>query len=77
MNDKQDIEFKFGKRGEAGSYNPKTKKIQINLRYVETIHHLIQLIEHEVIHKILDDEKFDDYKEHELIYRLMWADYII
>jgi predicted SprT family Zn-dependent metalloprotease len=73
----QPIEFRFGKRGEAASYNIKTDNIRINLRYIDSIEHLYQLIEHEVIHKVLNDEKFKIEKEHVLIDKTQWAYYLI
>ncbi len=75
--DDQPIEFRFGKRGEAASYNINTDNIRINLRYVDSIEHLYQLIEHEVIHKILNEDDFDIVKEHKLIDKIQWADYLI
>ena len=75
--DDQPIEFRFGKRGEAASYNSTTNNIRINLRYVDSIEHLYSLIEHEVVHKILDEDDFNINDEHKLIYKMQWADYLI
>jgi hypothetical protein len=75
--DAQPIEFRFGKRGEAASYNVKMDNIRINLRYVDSIQHLYALIEHEVVHQILNDEDFDINAEHKLIDRMQWADYLL
>jgi hypothetical protein len=75
--DAQPIEFRFGKRGEAASFNCKTKNIRINLRYVDSIEHLYSLIEHEVVHQILNDDDFDYNAEHVLIDKMQWADYLI
>jgi hypothetical protein len=76
-NDSQPIEYRFGKRGEAASYNIKMNNIRINLRYVDSIQHLYSLIEHEVIHQILNDEDFNINDEHILINKMQWADYLI
>lgn len=75
--DAQPIEFRFGKRGEAASFNCKTKNIRINLRYVDSIEHLYALIEHEVVHQILDEDDFNINEEHKLIDRMSWAEYIL
>jgi|TARA_R110000824_G_scaffold6766_5_gene31209 hypothetical protein len=76
-NDAQPIEFRFGKRGESASFNCKTKNIRVNLRYVDSVEHLYSLIEHEVVHKILDEDDFDITAEHKLIDRMSWAEYIL
>jgi len=74
---KEDIRFKFGKANEAALFNSRSKQIRINLRYVESINHLYELIEHEALHKAFDDLKFSIRKEHRLIDIILWAAYMI
>ena len=54
---KEEVWLKFGKAKEAATFNSKTQQIRINLKYVESINHLYELIEHEGLHKALDDLK--------------------
>ena len=74
---KEEVWLKFGKAKEAASYNSKDKQIRINLKYVESINHLYELIEHEGLHRALDDLKIPIRREHMLIDVILWADYMI
>jgi len=74
---KEEIWLKFGKAKEAATFNSKTKQIRINLKYVESINHLYELIEHEGLHKALDDLQIPIRKEHRLIDVILWAEYMI
>ena len=47
------------------------------LKYIESIDHLIQVIEHEILHKILWDFSIAIKKEHKMINRLQWTEYLI
>ena len=67
--------FKFGRAGEVASYY--RNRIRVNLKYVDTIEHLYEVIEHEYLHKILDDLSISIKKEHNLIKHLNWAYYLI
>ena len=69
--------FKFGKAREVAAYSQKLNQIKINLKYVESIEHLISVIEHEILHKILWDFSIPIRKEHKLIDKIQWADYLI
>jgi len=74
---KEEVWLKFGKAKEAASYNSKNNQIRINLKYVESINHLYELIEHEGLHRALDDLKISIKKEHKLIDVILWASYMI
>ena len=74
---KEEVWLKFGKAKEAATFNSKTQQIRINLKYVESINHLYELIEHEGLHKALDDLEIPIKKEHMLIDVILWADYMI
>jgi len=74
---KEEVWLKFGKAKEAATFNSKTQQIRINLKYVESINHLYELIEHEGLHKALDDLKIPIKKEHKLIDVILWASYMI
>ena len=74
---KEEVLLKFGKAKEAASYNSKNNQIRINLKYVESINHLYELIEHEGLHRALDDLKISIKKEHKLIDVILWASYMI
>ena len=74
---KEEVWLKFGKAKEAATFNSKTQQIRINLKYVESINHLYELIEHEGLHKALDDLEIPIKKEHKLIDVILWASYMI
>ena len=74
---KEEVWLKFGKAKEAATFNSKTQQIRINLKYVESINHLYELIAHEGLHKALDDLKIPIKKEHKLIDVILWASYMI
>ena len=75
----KEIEFrlKFGNAKELAAYSGKLRQVRINLKYIESIDHLIQVIEHEMLHKILWDFSIAIKKEHKMINRLQWTDYLI
>ena len=75
----KEIEFryKFGRAQELAAYSDRLKQVKINLKYIESIEHLIAVIEHEMLHKILWDFSIAIRKEHKMIDRLQWADYLI
>ena len=75
----KEIEFryKFGRANELAAYSDRLKQVKINLKYIESIEHLIAVIEHEMLHKILWDFSIAIRKEHKMIDRLQWADYLI
>ena len=72
-----EFRFKFGRAKELAAYSDRLKQVKINLKYIESIDHLIQVIEHEMLHKILWDFSIPIRKEHKMIDRLQWADYFI
>ena len=75
----KEIEFKyrFGRANELAAYSDRYRQVKINLKYIESIDHLIQVIEHEILHKILWDFSIAIKKEHKMINRLQWTDYLI
>tara|TARA_B100000470_G_C19770438_1_gene382707 strand:- start:1197 stop:1448 length:252 start_codon:yes stop_codon:yes gene_type:complete len=75
----KDIEFrlKFGNAKELAAYSGKLRQVRINLKYIESVEHLIQVIEHEMLHKILWDFSIAIKKEHKLIDTIQWANYLI
>ena len=74
---KEEIKFRFGRAGEVAAYSSRLKQIRINLKYIETIEHLYEVITHEILHKILDEQGFQIRREHKLIEKIQWADYNI
>ena len=72
-----EFRFRFGRAKELAAYSDKLRQVKINLRYIESIEHLIAVIEHEILHKILWDFSIAIRKEHKMIDRLQWADYLI
>ena len=72
-----EFRFRFGRANELAAYSDRLKQVKINLKYIESIDHLIQVIEHEMLHKILWDFSIPIRKEHKMIDRLQWADYFI
>ena len=72
-----EFRFRFGRAKELAAYSDKYRQVKINLRYIESIEHLIAVIEHEILHKILWDFSIPIRKEHKMIDRLQWADYLI
>ena len=75
----KEIEFKyrFGRANELAAYSDKLRQVKINLKYIESIEHLIAVIEHEVLHKILWEFSIAIKKEHKMINRVQWTDYLI
>ena len=75
----KEIEFKyrFGRANELAAYSDRYRQVKINLKYIESIEHLIAVIEHEMLHKILWDFSIAIKKEHKVIDRLQWTDYLI
>ena len=69
--------FRFGRAKELAAYSGRYSQVKINLKYVESIEHLISVIEHEILHKILWDFSIPIRKEHKLIDKIQWADYLI
>ena len=74
---KDEFRFKFGKAKEVAAYSQKLGIIKINLKYVETIEHLYEIIEHEVLHKALWELDIPIRREHKMIDKMLWADYEI
>ena len=72
-----EFRYRFGRAKELAAYSDKYRQVKINLRYIESIEHLIAVIEHEILHKILWDFSIAIRKEHKMIDRLQWADYLI
>ncbi len=72
-----EFKYKFGRANELAAYSDRLKQVKINLKYIESIEHLIAVIEHEMLHKILWDFSIAIRKEHKMIDRLQWADYLI
>ena len=72
-----EFRFRFGRAEELAAYSDKYRQVKINLKYVESIEHLISVIEHEILHKILWDFSIQIRKEHKMIDKLQWADYFI
>ena len=58
-------------------YSDLNEDFKDRLKYVESIEHLISVIEHEILHKILWDFSIPIRKEHKLIDKIQWADYLI
>jgi len=76
MNECETI-YKFGNAREVAAYSHRLNRIRINLKYVESVEHLCEVIEHEVLHKALADLYIPIGKEHKLIHSLQWATYIL
>ena len=72
-----EFRFRFGRANELAAYSDRLRVVKINLKYIESIEHLIAVIEHEILHKILWDFSIPIRKEHKMIDRLQWADYFI
>ena len=72
---RDEFKFRFGKAKEVAAYSQKLNVIKINLRYVESVSHLYEIIEHEVLHKVLWDFLIPIRHEHRLIEKILWADY--
>ena len=79
FNSLKDIEFmyRFGRAKELAAYSDKLRQVKINLKYIESIEHLIAVIEHEILHKILWEFSIPVRKEHKLIDKVQWAVYNI
>jgi len=72
-----EFRFKFGKAKEVAAYSEKLNVIKINLKYVESVVHLYEIIEHEVLHKALWRFGIPIRREHKLIDKILWSDYNI
>ena len=72
-----EFRYRFGRAKELAAYSDKLRQVKINLKYIESIEHLIAVIEHEILHKILWDFSIQIRKEHKMIDKLQWADYFI
>ena len=72
-----EFRFKFGKAKEVAAYSEKLNVIKINLKYVESVVHLYEIIEHEVLHKALWRFSIPIRREHKLIDKILWSDYNI
>jgi len=70
-----EFRFRFGKAKEVAAYSQKLNVIKINLKYVESVSHLYEIIEHEVLHKVLWRLSLPIRREHKLIDRILWANY--
>ena len=62
---------------ERGVYYGETGRVIIYLRNHETMDDLYASIQHEFIHKCIDDfqVKMDEKQEEDLIFQLSWAEY--
>ena len=74
---RDEFRFKFGKAKEVAAYSQKLGIIKINLKYVESVSHLYEIIEHEVLHKALWELDILIRREHRLIDKILWVDYEI
>ena len=74
---RDEFKFRFGKAKEVAAYSQKLNMIKINLKYVESVSHLYEIIEHEVLHKALWNLSIPIRREHKLIEKIQWADYNI
>ena len=72
-----EFRYKFGRSNELAAYSDKYNQVKINLKYIESIDHLIDVIEHEILHKVLWEFSIPIRKEHKIIDRIHWADYLI
>ena len=72
---KEEIKFKFGRANEVASYSSKLNHVRINLKYIDSVEHLYEVIEHEFLHKVLDEFFMSIRMEHKLIKKIQWADY--
>ena len=72
---RDEFKFRFGNAKEVAAYSQKLNMIKINLKYVESVSHLYEIIEHEVLHKALWNFLIPIRREHKLIDRILWADY--
>ena len=72
-----EFRYRFGRANELAAYSDKYRQVKINLKYIESVEHLIQVIEHEILHKILWEFSIPTRKEHKLIDKVQWADYSI
>ena len=71
------VVYRFGRAREVAAYSGKLDQIRINLKYIESVKHLYEVIEHETLHKILWELSFPIRREHRLIKNILWADYEI
>ena len=74
---KDEFRFKFGKAKEVAAYSQQLGVIKINLKYVESVSHLLEIIEHEVLHKALWELDIPIRREHKMIEKMLWANYEI
>ena len=74
---KDEFRFRFGKAKEVAAYSQQLNVIKINLKYVESVSHLYEIIEHEVLHKVLWELDIPIRREHKMIDKMLWADYEI
>ena len=72
---RDEFKFRFGKAKEVAAYSQKLNVIKINLKYVESVSHLYEIIEHEVLHKALWNLSIPIRREHKLIRKIQWANY--
>ena len=72
---RDEFKFRFGKAKEVAAYSQKLNMIKINLKYVESVSHLYEIIEHEVLHKALWNLSIPIRREHKLIDKILWAEY--
>jgi hypothetical protein len=71
----EEFRYKFGRAGEVAAYYK--NRVRVNLKYIDTVEHLYEVIEHEYLHKILDEFLIPIKKEHDLIKCVNWAYYLI
>ena len=74
---KEEFSFKFGNAREVAAYSYKLNQIKINLKYIESVDHLYEVITHEFLHKVLTNFSISTRREHKLIKKIQWADYNI
>jgi len=74
---KEEFKYKFGNAREVAAYSYKLNQIKINLKYIESVDHLYEVITHEFLHKVLTNFSIPITREHKLIRKIQWADYNI
>ena len=69
----EEFRYKFGRAGEVAAYY--RNRIKVNLKYIDSVEHLCEVIEHEFLHTVLDEFFMSIRMEHKLIKKIQWADY--
>ena len=74
---KEEFKYNFGNAREVAAYSYKLNQIKINLKYIESVDHLYEVITHEFLHKVLTNFSIPITREHKLIKKIQWAYYDI